>query len=257
MEIRELAEYVSEQYCPRGVVNPEDIAASQGITFSIGHYGDCFDGVLECISGKFHIYLNTDKFGTNKERMRFSFAHELGHYYINEHRNQLIKGKSLHQSHSLLIQRNIVEKEADYFAACLLMPTSRFVKIATAKAFDFSIVEFLRREFEVSFSSILFRLLEVDIYSFMIVYSQNNKIKHRWYSSDFKYKYIINFATTKQLPSNTVAGEYFADGTQYNDKETVNAVDWFCSYEDISGETLNERCIYISSSNTVVSILWL
>ncbi|MBE9488252.1 MAG: hypothetical protein IMY73_03615 [Bacteroidetes bacterium] len=103
----------------------------------------------------------------------------------------------------------------------------------------------------------MFRLLEVNIYSFMTVYSQNNIIIHRCYSPDFEYKYITNFKTTKQLPPNTVAGEYFADGTKYNNNETVNAKDWFDSYEDISNVTLNERCIYMSKNNIVISILWL
>lgn len=257
LEIRELAEYVSCIYCPNGIVSPEHIAKSQNITFSTGHYGNCFDGVLEYKSGKFHIYLNCDTPGTNKERIRFSFAHELGHYYIDEHRTQLMKGRSLHKSYSSLIQKNIVEKEADYFAACLLMPSNRFTEMATSKLFDFSIVELLKNEFEVSFSSVLFRLLDVDIYSLMIVYSRNNTIKHRWFSPDFQYKYITNFQTTKQLPPNTVAAEYFADGTKYDNNEIVNATDWFDSYQDISDVTLKERCIYMSSNNIVISILWL
>lgn len=256
IEIKELAEYVSERYCPTGTVNPEEIATCLGITFSEGNYKNCFDGALEYRSGKFHIYLNKDRIGTNKERLRYSFAHELGHYYINEHRIQLINGKSLHKSYSHLVQKDIVEVEADYFAACLLMPQTRFIKLATTKKFDFTIVELLKAAFEVSYSAILFRLLEVNIYSIMIIYSQDNKIKHRWYSPDFEFKYIKNFRTSKLLPSNTVAGEYFSNGTKYNDKEIVNAKDWFDSYDDISSVTLYERCIYVSSHNTVISVLW-
>ena len=257
IEIEELAEYVSECYCPTGVVNPRQIATCLGITFSEGNYKNCFDGALEYRSRKFHIYLNKERVGTNKERLRYSFAHELGHYYINEHRNQLIKGKSLHKSYSHLVQKDIVELEADYFAACLLMPKKRLRRIVGTKKFDFSIVELLKSEFEVSYSAILFRLLELNIYSIMIVYSQSNQLKHRWYSPDFEFKYITNFNTSKQLPPNTVAGEYFTYGTKYNDKEEVNAKDWFDSYDDISNITLYERCIYVSSVNTVISILWL
>ena len=91
-EIIDLAEFISEEYCSGGMVMPELIADRAGISYNYGEYGDCFDGMLEHDSGNFHIYLN--KYSIQyPERLRFSFAHELGHYFIDDHRNSLKKGK--------------------------------------------------------------------------------------------------------------------------------------------------------------------
>src|SRR5665811_266692 len=88
--IGELAEGISKYFIKKyGEVDPELIAVENGITFSYGNYGDCFDGMLEFSKEKFHIYLNDYGFAKN-ERTRFTFAHEIGHFYICEHANALI-----------------------------------------------------------------------------------------------------------------------------------------------------------------------
>src|SRR5690554_2923887 len=103
-------------YFPEGVVDPATIADCSDVSYNYGNYRDYFDGVLEYEDGRFHIYLNTHgAFEPSIPRMRFTFAHELGHYFIDEHRNALKKGKSLHTSFYKLQRKNIVELEADFF----------------------------------------------------------------------------------------------------------------------------------------------
>src|SRR5689334_23997225 len=69
----------------------------------ICHYGNCFDGLLEYEAGEFHVYCNVDRGNIpGGARARFTLAHELGHYFIDEHRIALIDRKStrLNSSHS-------------------------------------------------------------------------------------------------------------------------------------------------------------
>lgn len=73
-----LASGVVDIYCPDLPILPEKIATASGLTFNYGSYEDYFDGMLEHIGGKFHIYLNSDKSPENSTRSRFTFAHELG-----------------------------------------------------------------------------------------------------------------------------------------------------------------------------------
>lgn len=87
-EIENLAEFIADTYCPDEMVDPEIIAIKNGITYSYGHYEDAFDGMLEFVSGDFHIYVNLDTLKKQDHpRARFTFSHELGHYYIDDHRN--------------------------------------------------------------------------------------------------------------------------------------------------------------------------
>lgn len=256
-EFANLAEFISSDYCPQGQVNPELIAEKSGITYNYGEYGDCFDGLLEHDSGEFHVYLNTQAIRSSENtRLRFSFAHELGHYFIDDHRNALKKGKSLHKSYYRFSQKSIVETEADYFATNLLMPFNRFQKrVKQTKKFDFSLIENLSKEYGTSLSATLLRFIEVDAHPIMVVFSKNNIIERYWKSNDFQYKYFLEHSS-KKLPPLTVAGDYFNHGIKCENTESVDACEWFSSYRDIRGIKLYEKCIYPTYNNTVISILW-
>ena len=255
-ELIELAEFVADDFCPRGMIMPEIIATQSGITYNYGEYGTYFDGVLEHDAGEFHNYLNKQNIlYQDNTRLRFSFAHELGHFFIDEHRNALKKGKSLHKSYHRLLPKNIIEYEADCFASNLLMPPKRFLQFVHKRKFDFSVIESLSKEFGTSLSATLFKFVEIGNYPIMVVYSENNKIKYHWCSHDFPYKYFKEHSS-KKLPPLTVAGDYFINGITCEDAEIVNANDWFSSYEDIRGVKLFEKCIYPTYNNVVISIIW-
>jgi Zn-dependent peptidase ImmA (M78 family) len=256
-ELANLAEFISTDYCSQGQVLPELIAKRSGITYNYGEYGDYFDGLLEHDSGEFHIYLNTQAvLSLDNARLRFSFAHELGHYFIDNHRNALKKGKSLHKSYYRFLRKNVVETEADYFASNLLMPLDRFRKRAQqVKKFDFSLIEFLSKEFGTSLSATLLRFIEVNTHPIMVVFSKNNVIERCWRSNDFPFKYFLEHSS-KRLPPLTVAGDYFNHGIKCEDTESVDACEWFSTYEDIRGLKLFEKCIYPTFNSTVISVLW-
>src|SRR3989442_9325036 len=128
-EIAELAEAIAEEYFPNARVDPLAIVKTKGITISFGHYGDSFDGLLEHRHGRFHIYANLNRIDhTDSPRARFTLGHELGHYFIDEHRNALAEG--LAPSHPSICEYESdlpVEREADHFSSNLLMPTTRFM----------------------------------------------------------------------------------------------------------------------------------
>src|ERR1700748_3499337 len=126
IELSELAESIVEYYCPEGIVNPAQIAEMKGISYSYGDYGDAFDGLIEQENTSFHIFINTKNFPADHPRSRFTFAHELGHYFIDEHRNALLSGRTpSHPSYTDFSSKNPVELEADHFASSLLLPERR------------------------------------------------------------------------------------------------------------------------------------
>ena len=55
---------------------------------------------------------------------RFSIAHELGHYWLDSHPAHIFKQGDMHQSHAGFGSADPSELEADYLAACLLMPAT-------------------------------------------------------------------------------------------------------------------------------------
>jgi hypothetical protein len=102
------------------------IAAAEGILLAESDYGPNFFGRIEYYRNarKFILYHPTLARGsTNYWQTRFSIAHELGHYYIPEHRKLLIEGKE-HWSEPGFLCNNEMEREADLFASVLLIPDS-------------------------------------------------------------------------------------------------------------------------------------
>jgi Zn-dependent peptidase ImmA (M78 family) len=127
--ISELAADVWQTHSRERQVFLDGIANAVGATLSYGDYGDAFDGLLEHRSATFHIYCNTARGQPcNSPRARFTVAHELGHFFIDEHRNALLAGKPPHYSFTEHPSENPVEVEANLFAANLLMPNLEFQK---------------------------------------------------------------------------------------------------------------------------------
>jgi hypothetical protein len=163
-EIAELAHSVADYHFPDRWIDPEPVIRELGITLTFGYYGDCFDGMLECRKGRFHIYCNLERvLNTTSGRARFTLSHELGHYFIDSHRNALKSGKV--PSHpSFCSQPNpatVVEEEVDHFASHLLMPADRVAKVFDLDAPSVSLEDIVRMEeaFHVSFQSAAIRVL--------------------------------------------------------------------------------------------------
>ena len=109
-DIEELAEFVTESTFPNSRTEPEQIAEQLGITHNYGHYEDAFDGLLEYCDGDFHIFGNLERvYYPEHPRARFTFSHELGHYFIDEHRNALAGSVGPHASftdYQVIIQQS-------------------------------------------------------------------------------------------------------------------------------------------------------
>ena len=89
-------------------------------------------------------------------RRRFTVAHELGHYIC--HMNSDEKDKVIISYRGL---RNNEEREADKFAAELLMPEDNLLKIHNSVPFP--TISYLSKIFDVSAAAMKFRLKEMGL----------------------------------------------------------------------------------------------
>ncbi len=123
-EVERAAEEVLSAYEIRS--SPVDvlaIAQTEGIELADGEYGENFCGRIEYHpeAGRFVLFHPRLEVARNPGRVRFSIGHELGHYYLEHHRALLMSGRS-HDSSSDFICDDALEREADHFAASLLIP---------------------------------------------------------------------------------------------------------------------------------------
>lgn len=252
-----LARGVADLYCPQLPVLPENIATESGLTFNYSNYEDYFDGMLEHLNGEFHVYMNLDKAPKGSVRSRFTFAHELGHYFIDEHRLALEAGLTpSHPSYTNFQSENIVEKEADYFASCLLMPEDRFKADCSGQPFGPELLNLITAKYDVSATAFLLRYVHSDQVPLMVICSKNGKISWRWQSDDFEFKYLKSI--NGSIPNVSVTAEFYKNGKEYlTPQNDLFAEDWF-NYTDHESNTfrLKEYCIYAKKQGMVLTMIW-
>ncbi|MDX6406584.1 MAG: hypothetical protein QOH70_4039 [Blastocatellia bacterium] len=205
-EIAELAEAIAEEYYPSSRVNPLEIVKAKGISISFGHYGDSFDGLLEHRQGRFHIYANLNRVDhTDSPRARFTLGHELGHYFIDGHRNALASG--LAPSHPSICEYESdlpVELEADHFASSLLMPATRFRKLAGGTSLGLKGILAIAGEFGTSVTSTALRYAKLDIVPCAVIKWSREGYAWKWLSDEtFRARYRKTIESSDGLPADS------------------------------------------------------
>lgn len=240
-------------------VLPEIIATENNVQFYYDHYGKEGDGTgfegLQIFDGEnFHVHINLSfVWSKDSNRARYAFAHELGHFFIEEHHQELKNG--YHPSKFDPKETNLIELEANYFAGALLMPELEFCEACRGKKFSLDLVEILSAKFAISNLAVILRFIEVGNCPLMIAYCKNGRLEWFSRSDDFPHKAFLT-TVGKALPPTSVVGEYFRIGNQakYTDVQTIYVDDWFHYYGD-QKITLSEQCFY-SDYGYVISLIW-
>ena len=180
-DIANLAEGIGNSFLHEDKVNLEMIAESENISFIEGNYGNHFLGQLVHYSNKFYIILNLDQLANCESgRIRFTIAHELGHYFIDEHRVKLKNGISLSfKEDSDSYKNKKMEFAANHFAAHLLMPKNHFIEQIKVLDPGISGILTLKTKYETSIESTIYHYLKLDLSACLMI---------RWFAdSTFHY----------------------------------------------------------------------
>ena len=191
-------------------INPYDIAKEEGIELAPGKYGRKFDARIEFIASveTFILYYRTALHGRTEGRVRFSLAHELGHFYLPAHRDYLLSGRS-HDSVADFRSRDPREKEADEFAAALLMPHGLFVAELKRRRLEYCTLSDLRKladsVFLTSITSTVRRYCQFDWEACAMVVSENGSIKWAWHSDTMRALNMAYLAQGTPPPTSPTA----------------------------------------------------
>ena len=245
-EVAEIAEAVAEEYfAANGRIDLYAALRGNDITWSFGNYDDAFDGMLEQEGGTFHVYCNLTRVEReSSERARFTLGHELGHFYIDEHRRELLAGRNLqHGSKCEYESGNPVEQEADHFASNLLMPADRFRRAAKGYAIGLDGVLGIAKSFGTSITSTAIRYASLGIKPCGVIkWSCERQFQWRWLSDEARLaRYWKTIDSIAQVPADSptgraLAGEQPENGRFFHAGTTASA--WFPfvavgSYKDI------------------------
>jgi Zn-dependent peptidase ImmA (M78 family) len=212
-DLAELAEAVASARCPGKTVEPDVIAAANDITISFGHYDGAYDGLLEHRAGRFHIYCNLDRTaGRDTPRARFTLAHELGHFYIDAHRNALASGLApSHRSFCEYESKDLVEQEADCFAANLLMPAGRFLSSSRRQPAGLPTVLELARLFRTSITSTAIRYAALGVTPCVVIKWTPERYAWKWLSNEARESgYRRTIEATERMVAGSATAKAFA-----------------------------------------------
>jgi Zn-dependent peptidase ImmA (M78 family) len=167
-------------------INPFKIASDEEIVVEAKPPDN--EGVSGCIvfsnDGVGIIYsTNIDSEGFKN----FTVAHELGHYFIEGHPDEILKTGPMHVSRAGFSQGDSsIEIEADHFASGLLMPTELVKKELQGSPIGLEAIRSLAKTSSSSLTAAAIRTSECAPYPMAIVVSEGQNVRYAFMSDSFK-----------------------------------------------------------------------
>lgn len=135
---------------------------------------------------------------------RFSISHELGHYLLPGHVEAVLDATGIHESFAGFRSDNVYEKEADSFAAGLLMPSKLFSVAVTNTEPGLEAIEELSSLCITSLSATAIRYVKFADYPVAAVVSTDQSIDFCAMSASFKALRDIEWLKKRQpVPRST------------------------------------------------------
>ena len=185
-------------------------------------------------------------------RKNFTLAHEIGHFLLPGHGNvELVCTKSDIGNWGDASKE--IEREADDFAAELLMPSALVRPIIDSAAPSLQLVEKIAQRFHTSLSAAAWRFCDLAKEPCAIVWSRQRRID--W--SKRSETSPLSLRKGSPLGEGTLAARAFADLPIPKQPQAVPAVFWMPS-GDLAEETkLWEQSKALPAYDSVISLLWL
>lgn len=175
-------------------VDPFRVIESERSIYTDGtDFGDSFDGRLSYHGERFLLAYNTryntwPKRGPHHPKVRFTVAHELGHFYLDDHRTYLVKRRCPHGSFvEFESQSSSIERQADAFAAGLLMPGYLLSPyINRHEDPSLASIKTAASDFDVSMTSMMVRWTQLSHFPCAAISIRNQRIDWGFVSEGFR-----------------------------------------------------------------------
>jgi hypothetical protein len=231
------------------------IADEEGIALVAIEKCAGFHGRIEFLrdAARFVIYYPDPNTAPNRKRVRFSIAHELGHYFIESHRELLVAGKT-HDSTPGFICDNAMEIEADEFAAALLVPRKHIEERLQRRSF-MTLAEILEMgdQWQSSARSAAIRYVRYTGEACAMVIAKQGRIT-KYIPSDEAHTSGYRFAGLSTVPRASAAARICNDSSPKKIEEAnLTTKSWF---PYLPGEhDLHEESFRLGDTGYTLSIL--
>lgn len=211
----------------------EEIAKATGITEITYIPNAPFEGALVANAGKTKGIIAC-KAEVKKERRRFTIGHELGHFLIPSHSNNLTCATTSisYENRNTFFNK---EQQANCFASNILIPQYFLEKeLDKIKYFDLEELCKLREKFLVSYEAFIRALVNCCYEPMAFVFAENQIIKFFVCSKDFPY---LSVRPKSKLPIKLISNQ------NYELHETVERDCDFWLSNRISGSLYEQNLI--------------
>jgi len=227
-EIDQLADSVLQLYRLNAPIDLARIATEEGIELVSGNFGADFHGRIEYLpdDGVFAVYHPEDLGEIFPGRVRFTIAHEFGHYFIPEHREMLLRDL-VHDSAEDFRPDRQIEREADRFASALLIPAVVLRNKMERKGFlSLKEIKAVGGECQTSLQAAAFRYTQFTREPHLAIVSENRRILYYFVSEEAN---ALGFGGlgTKTLPSDSPAVRALASDRNVICEGETNTEQWF------------------------------
>lgn len=244
---------------PDEVIDLVALAQKAGINIKTGNYNHEFLGMLVLKGRQFTIHLNLESGDKIKTPLiRYTLAHELGHFFIPSHRARLLSGEGISQDGYILVDDELAEKEAEYFASCLLMPEEYVVPLFHAEPLSHRLLWDWADRFKVSVAAIAGRYTTLGPTPILVVWSTNGQYEKANKSKGFPY-FKLNHPSGNQMPDCCFAAiAHKADGSNETLIQTLPASSVLKSSREIPEDMRLVEFSYFMhrQSGKMLSVFW-
>lgn len=241
--------------CNRIPVDVLEIARREKIELAPGSYGPNFNGRIEFLPGvrRFVIYYPESYEFASDVRIRFSVAHELGHYYLEGHRQKLVEGNR-HDSNSGFSSDKAMEREADEFAASILIPRSTLDERTKRRGFmTFAEIMKMASDLEVSIPAAVIRYVRYAEEPCCVVVSEEQSVLYSIASDELRARGTGCVRRGVVIPAKAKARDLLASQTHREAQDrAATSEEWFEDGRDVD---LWEEAISLGYQNQVITLL--
>lgn len=193
----------------------------------------------------------------NEGFIRFTVAHELGHYFLPGHPEKLFpNGNGMHESKSGFITNDPVERQADYFASALLMPVHQFREAVDYAGSGFAAIEKLAKQCKTSITATAIRYASFTDDSVAVIVSSGERVDYCFMSDGIRDIRGITWIKKGDLLPNGTTRRFNRDPANIEEarreESTCNLDDWFDGAPDVE---VNEDVIGLGSYGKTLTIL--
>lgn len=158
---------------------------------------------------------------------RFSIAHELGHYFLEGHIDQIPFDESgFHTSRAGTFSRDVFEQEADNFASGLLMPARLFKRALNNFEDGLAGIKGLADLCQTSLTATAIRYAELTDAACAVIVSTGKTVDFACMSQAMKnFSGLIWLRPGDLLPKDTLTANYNTQRTEFDEAEKSDETD--------------------------------